>query len=469
MITSFTTIPLPIAARFNKSRQQDYQELQNCYIYISENGPTIHGFPGLKIFSAAATIGQERGSHIFNENMYVVSGTILEKITSDGVRTTIGTISGTGRCIFRDNGSSMFIVHDGIVNKVTSADVLSTVTGNFETPNGVAYLNNQFIYDGNGARFGVTSVTDPTEILAQNYAEAESSPDNLMRAYDYEQRLLMFGNRTIEPWYNSGEGSPPMERIDTGIMQVGLLALYSVASNTNYVYFLGHDCNVYQIRGMQEVNISNPAIAKDIHGFSTRDDAIGLCFNLEGQNFYYLAFPSEDKSYLYSEVTETWSTLAYSQTQERSLISTYQYCYGKHLVVGRITGDVFEFDFDTYTDNSQLIIRKITLPTVTSSWFKQPGRQIITDRFQIVLETGYGLAGDVQGSNPQIMLELSFDGGKSYSTIQNLSIGRAGEFTLKVEGFYSTSCYEVKPRITLSDPVFFDLKSASIDVQLGGW
>lgn len=54
----------------------------------------------------------------------------------------------------------------------------------------------------------------PFDVSGLDAIGAESSPDKLVRDYVFNQTDYRFGVRTLEPWYNSGVGSPPIDRID---------------------------------------------------------------------------------------------------------------------------------------------------------------------------------------------------------------------------------------------------------------
>ncbi|TNG03801.1 MAG: hypothetical protein EP297_00160 [Gammaproteobacteria bacterium] len=89
-------------------------------------------------------------------------------------------------------------------------------------------------------------------------------------------------------------------------------------------------------------------------------------------------------------------------------------------------------------------------------------------RFQIVMEAGVGLPVG-QGEIPQIMLEASFDGGKSWTNQDTVEIGRAGEGRTKIEWYHIESFYDASIRITVSDPVPINIYSAAMDVKVAGW
>ena len=88
-------------------------------------------------------------------------------------------------------------------------------------------------------------------------------------------------------------------------------------------------------------------------------------------------------------------------------------------------------------------------------------------RLEFIIETGVGLITG-QGSDPKIIIEASYDGGKSWTTGAWLRIGRLGETNVRAEWFSLKSFYDMIVRITTSDPVSFNLYSGAVDLRLAG-
>jgi hypothetical protein len=88
-------------------------------------------------------------------------------------------------------------------------------------------------------------------------------------------------------------------------------------------------------------------------------------------------------------------------------------------------GNIYAFDLDVYADNGQI-------QRWLRSWRALPTGQNTLRRtahhtLQLDCETGVGL-NDGQGSDPQVMLRWSDDGGHTYSNERWTSIGRIGQY-----------------------------------------
>jgi hypothetical protein len=88
-------------------------------------------------------------------------------------------------------------------------------------------------------------------------------------------------------------------------------------------------------------------------------------------------------------------------------------------------------------------------------------------RFELILETGTGLISG-QGENPRIMIEASYDGGRSFGAGTWMRVGRLGETQVRAEWFNMRSFYDLIIRLTTSDPVTYSIFSGAIDIRLAG-
>jgi hypothetical protein len=283
---AFETIPVNVAGPSYQSRSRPVssQATINFYMEFDDSGKSpvvLHSYPGQKVFGSAT--GVDRGQHRMGALNYRVAGSTLWEVSSAGVHTNRGTVKGNARCIFANDGTNMFIVNAGNVqqyNKDTKA--LTDVTDpDISGSIAVDFLNSQFIYTKFN-QFIISDVNNGASASALNTAQAESQPDDLIRAYVFDQIVYMFGELTTEPWYNSGSGLPPFDRIDTQMMSIGLAATHSVAHNDNFLYWLGDDRQIYQAAGGTPNRVSSKAIAHAIEGYDVVNDAVAYTYTLEG-------------------------------------------------------------------------------------------------------------------------------------------------------------------------------------------
>lgn len=465
------TVPISIVGPSEPSRSKQYsvQSTVNLYPEINKNGrypAALMCWPGLVQFGTTYNTDIDRGMHVFKNVLYKVSGTTLFAIDDVGAYTTIGTVSGTARCVFADDGYVMAIVAGGLVYQYDGTTFAQITDPDLQTPNAVAFLNNQWIYDGDGGTFVTSDVGDPSSIDPFNYASAEALGDDLIRPYTFNQVLYLMGERSIESWYNSGVGSPPFDRIEGGIIQKGIAGVYCVTNTDQFTYFMSDDKSMYKLSGYQVQNVTTPSVAHAFETYETVADCVMFSIRMEGQDFILLKFPTADKSWCYSETTDFWFELSSGTQGGNHVATSYVYCYGKHLVA--VKGSVYEWDLFTYTDLGEPQIKQRILGPINGSMFEMPGQRLMMNRFQLFMQTGVGLS-EGNGSNPTVMLSLSPDGGETWGQEYQVDIGQMGRYQTKVEWYHIESFYDGVIKIRFSDPVFVSIHSAAIDIDSAGY
>lgn len=459
----------------SRSRPVSVQVTSNFYPEVDPNNrddAILHSWPGQLLHGSAVNNGADRGQHIMGGVKYRVAGDRLYEVDKLGVHTDRGEILGSDRCIFADDGENMFIVNSGNVQQYNNiSETLSTVTDpDIVGSNAVDFLNNQFIYT-KPRLFVISDVGNGASASGTNAAQAESQPDDLLRAYVFDQIVYMLGEYSTEPWYNSGAGLPPFDRIDANIISVGIGAIHSVCNNDNFMYWLGDDRQVYQASGGRANRVSNKAISGKIEQYDTVSDAIGWPLTMEGQNFYVLTFPTANKTWVFPEELgeNGWFELSadrfLGKYNATSLL--YDYTNGKNYVADESNGDLYELNLDTYTNNGEEIRRVRVLPPIHGGLIGAPGKRITMSRFELMVEAGVGLVSG-QGDDPRIMIEASYDGGKSFEPGTWMRIGRLGETQLRAEWWNLKSFYELVLRISITDPVHCTLINGAIDAKVVG-
>ena len=470
-MTFIRDIPLNITGPSYESRSKPLssQKTQNFYHQIVDAGKetyVLHSFPGLLNITSAT--GNDRGGWRMAGTGYRVSGQTLYSFDSAGVHTSLGSIEGSTRCVFATDGTNLVIVANTKVYVYDGATVTEVVDSNIVGATAVTYLNNQMIYTNNNL-FVVATVGDPTTANGLDQAAAESQPDSLVRAYAFQQTLYMVGSESTEPFWNTGEGNPPFERIDGQIFEVGTSALHSVAHTDEALYWLGDDKAVYQVSGGIKKRISTTAISHAIDSYSKVDDAYAYTFTMEGMNFYAITFPTADKTWCLNESLSNggWFELSSGLSSGKYQASTILKTYDANYAFDADNGNLYKLGINPYTNNGDAIKRIRVTSSVNGDLLKKKGARIQISKLRLIMETGVG-AITGQGENPKIQFEISFDGGKSWAPQDWMEVGRLGEFDLLAELDTLESGYDMIFRMTTTDPVPFELYSASVDIRLAG-
>ena len=390
--------------------------------------------PGLKL-EFTAGIGPIRGLWQLGGNLYVVSRDKLYKVTPAYVVTLIGTVSGTsGPVSMADNGIQLFIACNGpsyIYNSQT--DVFAQITDpDFKGAVTVCYLDNYFVFNQpNSQDIWVTSLLDGTQVDPLDFRPADGSPDGVVGIIADHGQLWVYGTNSIEVWYNSGNADFPFERISGAFNELGCAAAYSIAKMDNGLFWLGKDARgqgmVYRANGYSGQRISTHAVEWHIQQYGNLSDAIGYTYQQDGHSFYVLIFPSADTTWVYDVATQAWHERAgFSNGDFTRHWSNCQAFFNNKVLVGDYrNANVYSFDLDDFSDNG-------SIQKWLRSWRALPTGQNNLKRtahhsLQLDCESGVGLNLG-QGSDPQVMLRWSDDGGHTYSNEHWVSIGKIGEY-----------------------------------------
>lgn len=442
----------------------------NLYPVMDPEGKAqiaLYGTPGLTRFAETAA-GDGRGLYEAAGRLFAVVGATLYEIAASGTATARGALaSASGAVSMADNGLHLVIV-DGVHGyKLTLATNAFEQIADEDWPraNRIAFQDGYFLINDVGSgRFFVTSLYG-TDVDPLDFASAEGAPDPLVSLLCDHRELWLFGDESTEVWYNSGGADFPFSRLDGAFVETGCAAPHSVAKMDNAVFWLTKDKrgqgHVVRAQGYQPQIISSRAVEYAIQSYGDISDARAYTYQQEGHAFYVLSFPSADRTWVYDAATNLWHERMYwDGAEHRHRGACYAFAFSRHMVLDHSNGRVYELDLDAYSDDGDEIraIRR------TQHQAAQ-GKRLFWSALQIDCEAGVGRSSG-QGSDPQMMLRWSDDGGKTWSNEHWRSMGQQGEYKRRAIwrrlGQSRDRVYEV----VISDPVKRVIVDAWADVEV---
>ena len=418
-----------------------------------------------------------RGWHAIGTTLYVVAGSALYAVTTTGTYTQLATgISGSGRVEIADNSVQLIIVTGGPGYVYTFATTtLTTITDPF-FPVGatsVVFINGRFVVEAPGTRrFYVSELLNGLDWtylgVTAIFGTKENSSDLLLRVSNLNGTLVLWGQQTVEFWQDVGTSPLPYQRINGATQSWGLAAVLSNVEVGNTQMFLGYapdgGLSVLRLNGYVAEPVSDSDLNTLFSSFATVNDAVAYTYTAYGHAIYQITFPTENRSFAYDTKTGIWHDSQSGVAEQGRHFSNYGITFsGKNYVSGSDNGvgKIYELDVNVYTDTGTYIKRQ-----AITRHIRNQGNEFRIAELFLDFETGVGLGGaPTQGTDPQVMLKISRDGGRTFGNERWIALGKIGEYYTRVVLRRLGAARDFVVQITMTDPVKFVLASGSADVE----
>lgn len=473
-----TKLPFVGPAYQATSLNADAQRSVNCYMELDNASPrapvALYGTPGT-VRKFTLPTGPVRAGWKEGAFSWWVAGNTVYRVDAGYAVLAIGTIdTSSGEVGICSNGQQVLIV-DGvggwIINTATSTLTAITSAG---FPVGVkraTYQDGYFIVTGQtgSQSFWINQTPYDGKVWdALDFASAEGSPDNTVGLISDHRELWLFGELSAEVWMNTGSSDFPFQRSGNTFIEHGCAAAGTICKADNTVFWLGADDRgsgiVWRAAGYTPSRISTHALEHAIAGYVI-SDAFAFTYQQEGHIFYVLTFPTSQKTWVYDASTQAWHERAWLNPSTGVLGRWRANCSvffnGKHLVGDYASGAVYALDLDTFTDDGGPIKRIRT--TATTEGLQN---RLFYSSLQVDMETGVGTAIG-QGSDPQLMMRYSSDGGHTWSNEKTATVGKVGEYGARAKFNRLGSGRNRVWELSFTDPCKFAILGAVVEGEPG--
>lgn len=417
--------------------------------------------PGLTRICGASS-GAVRGLRNVEGNLYAVIGGTLYSVSNSYALTSLGTISGLGRVSMTHNqitGGYELVIVTGTTGYVynTATSTLSTITDD-AFPGSIIcdYINSYIAHIEPERRYWFHSdLAAATSYISTDRYEAESSPDLMVSLVADHQQIVLFGERTTQFFVNEVSESAAFQNASGTVIEQGCAATHSPVKLAESVFWLGNNGVVYRLNGYAAVPISTPAIEQAIANLDW-SEAFGMAWTDRGHHVYYLTFP-DGGTWGYDVTSGLWHRReSYGLDRWRVNCMTR---WNNQWVCGDYTnGSLYFLDWDNQTENNNPLVSKRI-----SGYLAQGQNPLYLSTLELIMSTGQGGTG---GDN-WVSLRYSDDGGASWSSYRQSSLGATGEYAKPIRfrrlGRFRSRIFE----ISVSSPVRRDLIAASLEMEAG--
>lgn len=438
-------------------------KLLNCFIEQlppDAKAPSLLSrSPGISTWATVGT-GPIYGMLPALESLFVVSGSKLYEVDSGGTATELGSVGAIASIDMARNTDSVVVVNTpnayywngSAFAQITDADFTSRGATQVE------FVDNYLLFlEPTSGRFFGADLGSASSFDALNFATAEAVPDNLIGMKVDHRQVILFGTESIEIWENTGVSGFPFERVINGFVEIGCFNGNSIAKVDNSVMWLANDYTVRRLDGVTPVRISHHGVEASIQN-ATISTAQAFGYSQGGHLFYVLSF--NEVTWVYDATTQKWHERG-TYGFDRWTAGAHASVYGYELVGSTENGSIGILDKSVYSEWGS---------TQRAHWVYQPvyaeGRTAFHDRLEIICKTGVGVTTG-QGSDPQLMLDYSDDGGITWTSLPNKSLGPLGQYRKKVEWRALGSSPQRVYRGAVSDPVEIQIVDTVLDVRGG--
>lgn len=374
------------------------------------------------------------------------------------VFTATGTTAGDGIC----NDANIWTItnpvsatQNGALQVVNNyRGIRDAYTGvNFPGANTVVFIDSYFVINNPGTKqFWLSGSYDGFYWDPLMYASKEAYTDNLNAVAVDNGNLVLLGEISQEYWQDIGTFPFPFARIAGSPVDTGLAARFSVARCAGMLFYLGKTrrggISVVAVENYNPVPVSTPDLDYLLNQYQNVSDAIAFSYRQNGHDFYQINFQQEGVSWLYDATTQAWSILqSGSTTRHYGQFGTQ--LSNEIVVTDYRNGNLYILDSQTYTDNGDEIVRELITPHFFAG---DSFNKLHVYRLRLDMQQGVGLENG-QGQNPQIMLQVSRDGGFTWGNEMWTSFGASGEFLRRAEWRRLGVSRNYVFKFRISDPV----------------
>jgi hypothetical protein len=459
-------IPFPVTSNPGKQPGEGTGVLVNCYAEKLGEGAVWRRMPGLNTF-AALGLNDVRGMCVVGNVVYVVAGERAIVVDSTGgTRLLDGIVGGTGPVTMARNSQPepAIALTTNIGNYVlTSLAVQVYPDGDVPQANSVSFADGYFLWTTAGGDSWSSDV-NTTSVSALNFQKAESRPDGLLRGFVYQQQYYAAGSSTIEVYQNNGNPIGfPLSR--STVIGIGLIGTWAVAGFEDgwdgEPMFVAADGSVRTLNGLRPSRISTPDVERDIASVADKSTLRACVFTFGGNAIWSLSCPVW--TWQYNVTTGSWiRRQSYQSNRWRGDVSVK---FGERWILGDVQGQsLLALSIDARTEAGFPLIYG-----VDSGPVKQfPAKIAVPEAFfDFSLGQGVAVGVDPNETNPRVMLSWSHDGGATFASPLEKTLGLEGKYVgpVRLNRIGLTTHHGVRFRWRISDPCDASFQGGRITPQ----
>lgn len=406
---------------------------------------------------------------------------LVTQAMNPGAFPTLGLVAvgelatSAGQVCIRDNNAGGYAVivdgPNGYLYNIASRAFTQIKDPAFLGADRVAYIDGWWVFNKPGSQTFYTNFPQyGTGFNGSYFALKDGSSDNLVTLIENKQQLWLIGERTTEIWYDAGGQYFPFQRLIGTMLQAGCKAKHSVSrfayeGQDGLIWFGRSERGenvILRTRGFMAETVSSPAFGAEVATYPVTDDAFAYTYQEDTHEFYVLTFPTADVTWVFDSQSgllhKRLSYDPYARAFHRHRSNSFMNFAGMRVVGDYQCGALHQLTRTAYTDAGWPLLAKRRSPHI---WDKGQRGRVFMGSLQLDFSVGQANSSGM-GSNPQVTLAVSRDGGRSFGQRRSASLGQTGQSRTRVLyrrlGFARDSVLDVE----VIDPVPRDLVGVTL-------
>ena len=396
-----------------------------------------------RALTGATISGLNRGAEVLSGVPFFINETALYSFDAAGVVTNHGVIVGSGRVSLAKSSRYLVVLVPGVTAYVFDSEdsSLTEITDiDWQVSDTVVFKDGYFTFTtSDGQQFFVSNLNQPLVYSALDFGSADVRPDLIVAAHVNHNELFIMGEDTIELFQNVGGEGFPFRRVRGGDIQKGIHAKFSVTDFDNSFVFLGGDVgeltSAWRVGGGGVSKISTSAVDNAIQEYTEDEiaDAFAVTYAYGGNFFVAFTFTSTripSRTLVYDATTSAltggsvWHERQSGVNDNKWRVTSIVSAYGDLIAGDTVDGRIGTLNQDTHTEYGAPIKRQ-----KTSMPFQVGQTHMFVAELKLTMESGQGVIDpDADGHDPQIGMEFSDDGARTWSTKYLRPYGKIGEY-----------------------------------------
>lgn len=450
-----------------QSWNADVEHTVNMYVERNESpaatGPdALYPFPGVTLLGTAA--GSPGRAH-FAENgrEWGVFGSSFGEIAENGTFTEKGVVTADSNPASihsnGDGGGQLLVVSGG---NAYSYDIASAVLTQIAALVGKAkhgnYLDGYGLVLSPDGTLYISALLDfATWATGTDFAQRSAASDPWLSMTVLGIYIALLGEKTSEFWYDSGGASFPFSKHPSGgPIPYGIAAGFTYAVGEGSLFWLSRTSigqrAVVRTSGFAPEVVSDFPRMRLFQGYGIVTDAVADLANHQGHTIYRITFPSANVTWGFDLASGKWLQvgpwIAESNRFSAARVRWPVVAYNQTRALDSETGSIYAVDPESHVDvDDRPLVCERTAPGLVAEL-----EPIFYSSLELDIQVGVG-AESGQGSDPQVMLQYSNDGGNEWSAELWRSLGKLGQYLTRVRWDGLGSARRRVFRIRISDPV----------------